>query len=282
MENSENNTAAKIVKDLALAQVKDIEIKNGSKTSNRATRHYAVVSDGARVSPLEFLDAKVPQNSNTFIDADSFASYMKAYLNVKESRMFASLGGLTLSGIIDYQPVNAKLLPSDAVDGEKKHKAFFRLVETEDFKAWKAISGQALPQESFVEFLQERLHCIASPDQADILEIARNLEIKTDVTFSSKERSSDGGYNLVYREDVNASAGEKGKIKVPEQLTLKIVAFEGGAEMELTARMYYRMTSGKVVFAIKILNLRETVLKTFRGVCDKISKDVSLDVHYTE
>lgn len=34
------------------------------------------------------------------------------------------------------------------------------------------------------------------------------------------------------------------------------------------------------MFAVKLLNLRETILKNFREVCDKIAKDTGLPIHY--
>ena len=282
MENKESNTAAEIICELSKKQVSDVSVQVLDRSNSRNQRHFAVIPTGVDVTPLHFLDAKMPSSNHRFIDGESFEKYLKAYSNPKESRLFASLNDLEIDGVIDYQPVNPKLLPSEAVDGSHQHVVSFRLIETEDFKAWKGINGQFMTQADFVEFLQERSHCVEVPDQATILEVARNLEIRSDVTFSSKERRSDGGFDLIYREDIETKVGTSAKVKVPESLVLKLHAFEGGESMELKARLYFKMSGGKVVFAVKILNLRETVLKTFRGICNKISESVGLDVHYCE
>ena len=52
--------------------------------------------------------------------------------------------------------------------------------------------------------------------------------------------------------------------------------------MTLKARMFFKLDGGKVYFRIKILNLKETILKTFREICDKIAENTGLDVHYTK
>lgn len=41
-------------------------------------------------------------------------------------------------------------------------------------------------------------------------------------------------------------------------------------------------SGGEIVFQVKILNLRETILKNFREVCDKIAEDTGLPIHYTK
>ena len=114
------------------------------------------------------------------------------------------------------------------------------------------------------------------------LEIGKKLEVKSNVNFSGKERSNDGGINLTYREDVDARVGTAGKIKVPDFVELELQAFEGGEKMKLRARFYFKLSGGAVLFSVKILNLRETILKNFREVCDKIAEDTGLPIHYTK
>lgn len=283
MEDNENtlNQGAVIIRDLATKTAEKYgKTEAFNATLDRRVRHIALIPDGINLTQVKGLDAKVPEHIWNFIDSNSFTEYMKAYLSQKESRLFASLNQMKLQGIVDYQKISNT--PSEAVDGECKHQCFLKIIETEDFKAWRNINDKPLSQAEFVVFLMERAHCVVSPDQARILEIASTLEIKNDVTFSSRERRSDGGFDLNYREDIQTSAGANGKIKVPDTLKLKMTAFEGGVEMELAARMYYTLHGGTVTFRIKILNLRETILKTFRSTCDKIAKDLKLSIHYTE
>lgn len=276
-DTNETNTAAQIIERLAKQGVKVVV---GQKTSERNARHYALVPNDMSLKSLDFLDAEVPKRNFTFIDADSFTKYVKDYANEAESRLFASLKDLRLGCAIDY--IRKCNSPSEAIDGECKHCADYALEETEDFKAFKEIDGKTIEQPEFIAFLMERAHCFASPDQATILEIATKLEVKNNVTFSGKERSNDGGINLTYREDVDARIGTSGKIKVPDFVELELQAFEGGEKMKLRARFFFKLQSGAVLFQVKILNLRETILKNFREVCDKIAEDTGLPIHYTK
>ena len=276
-DTNETNTAAQIIERLAKQGVKVVV---GQKTTDRSARHYALVPNNMSLKSLDFLDAELIAANWDFIDADSFVKYAKDYANPEESRLFARLEMLRLDCFIDYAKKCNK--PSEALDGNCRHNIRFVLSETEDFKAFREIDGKTIEQPEFIAFLMERAHCFASPDQATILEIATKLEVKNNVTFSGKERSNDGGINLTYREDVDARIGTSGKIKVPDFVELELQAFEGGEKMKLRARFFFKLQSGAVLFQVKILNLRETILKNFREVCDKIAEDTGLPIHYTK
>ena len=276
-DTNETKTAAQIIERLAKQGVKVVV---GQKTTDRSARHYALVPNNMSLKSLDFLDAELIAANWDFIDADSFVKYAKDYANPEESRLFARLEMLRLDCFIDYAKKCNK--PSEALDGNCRHNIRLVLSETEDFKAFREIDGKTIEQPEFIAFLMERAHCFASPDQATILEIATKLEVKNNVTFSGKERSNDGGINLTYREDVDARIGTSGKIKVPDFVELELQAFEGGEKMKLRARFFFKLQSGAVLFQVKILNLRETILKNFREVCDKIAKDTGLPIHYTK
>ena len=81
---------------------------------------------------------------------------------------------------------------------------------------------------------------------------------------------------------MDARVGANGKIKVPDSVELSIVAFEGGEPLKIKARFYFKLSGGQVVFSIKLLNLRETILESFREVCGKIAKDTGLALHYVK
>lgn len=274
---NEVNTAAAIIERLAK---QDVQVFVGQKKTDRNIHHYAIVPDDMTLKSLSFLDAQAPEHTLNFIDAESFVKYVNDYADADESRLFANLTALKLCCAIDYIKKCNK--PSEAIEGECQHYANFILEETEDFKAFREIDGKALEQPEFIAFLMERSHCFSSPDQATILEIATKLEVKNNVTFSGKERANDGGINLTYREDVDARVGTAGKIKVPDFVELELQAFEGGEKMKLRARFYFKLSGGAVLFSVKILNLRETILKNFREVCDKIAEDTGLPIHYTK
>lgn len=271
----EENSSAQIIERLAK---QGVDVKIQEVLYGRSGRAFAFVPDGYNLSRLEFLEPKKVRADHDFIDPESFVSYVKDYANANESRLFGSLGSMALHCIIDYAPKCNN--PREAVGGESLHTAAFCLCETEDFKAWKEIDQKTLSQTEFIQFLMERAHCFENPDQATILEVATKLEVKNNVTFSGKERSSDGGINLTYCENVDARVGANGKIKVPDFVDLAIVAFEGGEPLKIKARFYFKLAGGQVMFAVKLLNLRETILKSFREVCDKIAKDTGLPIHY--
>ena len=122
MNDTNEVNAAQIIERLAKQGVKVVV---GEKTTDRNARHYALVPTDVRVEELGFLNAEAPDKTYSFIDAESFVSYVKDYIDADESRLFASLERLQLACMIDYVKKCNK--PSEAIDGECNHRALFRL-----------------------------------------------------------------------------------------------------------------------------------------------------------
>ena len=123
-DTNETNSAAQIIERLAK---QGVDVKTREVLNNRNARAFAFVPDGVKVEPLDFLNAKRPSSKITFIDAESFSSYVKDYANADESRMFASLGETAVSCIIDFTPKCN--IPSAAIGGEGEHRANFCLTK---------------------------------------------------------------------------------------------------------------------------------------------------------
>src|SRR6185295_15188106 len=71
--------------------------------------------------------------------------------------------------------------------------------------------------------------------------------------FSSDRRIVSGQVQFSYVENVNATAGADGKMTIPATIELVLAPFEGAAARQITARLRYRVTQGKLSLGI-VLN----------------------------
>ena len=108
--------------------------------------------------------------------------------------------------------------------------------------AWTNNDRDQMTQAEFAEFLEDWGVTIAEPAAAAMLEIARTLEAKKGVRFDQATNLGNGEIKFRYEETVDASAGEKGDITIPEGFTIRIPIFRYTAEtVDLTARFRYRI-----------------------------------------
>lgn len=135
-----------------------------------------------------------------------------------------------------------------AKPGWHQHVAEFVPTETPSWKAWVAASGRWFTQAEFAEFIEDRITEIASPDGAVLHTIATTLKVKTNIDFQSGISIHSGQVQLVYQEQLEAGAGAKGDITIPETLTLVLTPYEGGEAYAAEARFRFRASGGKATF----------------------------------
>lgn len=122
---------------------------------------------------------------------------------------------------------------------------------TPQWKKWKAIDGQMLPQVQFAEFVDDNLGDIVTPTGADMLEIAQYLSATRSVDFKSGVRLSSGQIQLQNVENLEVKVGA-GQIAIPETITLGIAPVYGLPPFRVDARFRYRIEGGKLKLGIKL------------------------------
>lgn len=172
--------------------------------------------------------------------------------------------------------LNAHVQVSDGDPGWHDHIATYRPVETEAWQTWKRADGAPMSQEAFALFLDDRIGEIAEPDGATLRELAKNLQVKTNVDFQSGVNIANGQVHVKYQEQLESGAGPKGDLAIPERLTLVIHPFEGGEKYQMEARFRFRASSGKAVFMYVLGEeirrvTREAVADIARAIREKTS-----------
>jgi len=158
-----------------------------------------------------------------------------------------------ISAVIDWHGV-----PSTANDrrpGWARHKAEYKLEFTPEWLAWTGISGRAIAQQAFAEFVEENLPDIVEPDAATVLEVVRNLSGNRKVKFGSSRNLANGDVALQWIEETDAGAGPNQETKVPSELKLRLPVFRGAEKCttyEVKAFLRYRIKDGTLSFELKL------------------------------
>lgn len=164
------------------------------------------------------------------------------------------------------------------VAGRGDHRLTLTLRQTFGWNVWAGQSGQMMPQATFAEFIEDNVENIVNPSSADMLELAQSFQAATDVQFESSKFLDSGHRQLVYKETVEAKAGKRGQLDIPNTFELALQPFVGLDTYRVRARFRYRIAEGDLRLGYK-LDRPDDVLRTaFDDTVTKISDDLGLPI----
>jgi uncharacterized protein YfdQ (DUF2303 family) len=157
-----------------------------------------------------------------------------------------------------------------SVPGWRDFRAEFKAEFTPEFANWMSQNRQQKGQTEFAEFIEDNLADIPEPGAQTLLDIATTLQAKTEINFSSAKRLQNGQSQLIYTENINASAGANGALEIPKEFTLGLRIFKNGEGYKLRARLKYRLHSGAVKFWYELDRPERAVEDAFAGYVNEV------------
>ncbi|RPA65759.1 DUF2303 family protein [Gordonia oryzae] len=140
----------------------------------------------------------------------------------------------------------------------------------EDWVAWHRLSGKYMPQEEFGDTVEELLHTVTDPAQAELLEVIDSIRASTKGSFESSISRADGGQSVAFKEDVTTTAGRSGRLEVPQIVTLALRPWEGLDRYEVKAWFRLRVQNGQLLLAIKLKPTRNVLRGAWSDVVSQI------------
>jgi uncharacterized protein YfdQ (DUF2303 family) len=132
-------------------------------------------------------------------DAASFIQYFQDYKNV-DSRIFADDSASSVTAVLDYHEDNKSMLDgirSSELLGEVvprwgEHRLQLALRKTEGWVLWTGSNTKRMSQDDFARFLEDNAPDLATPDPATMLEIARSMTAKQEISVEAAVRTNKG------------------------------------------------------------------------------------------
>ncbi|MCV2395951.1 YfdQ family protein [Actinotalea sp. M2MS4P-6] len=233
-------------------------------------RFYALTpADGSAPVIVDLLDkaqhlAETPLRKTGLVILHT-ATSLVAYINrhhTEGTEVWADVERSAIRAVINGNATNTP--------GHGDHIATLMLRKTPSWLAWEKASGQMGSQVRLAELIEDRAIDIVKPASADLLEVAQTFKAARSVDFESSQRLSTGEVAIVYREQVDAKAGRKGELTIPETFELALVPYEGSPTYKVTARLRYRIAEGQLSIGF-VLDRPEDVL---RAAFDDIAVEV--------
>lgn len=217
----------------------------------------------------QFRDApRRKQGSFTAHTGDAFISYMEKHVT-PTSELWADITSRSVSAVINAH---------DKTGGEAgwgDHTLKLQLQHTPAWAAWANLDGKWLSQVQFAELLEERFLDVVSPDAATLTEVARTFKATKSAAFESEHILSSGQVQFGYREEIDAKAGRKGNLDIPEAFTLGLTPFEGGKPYQVLARLRFSIDDQKLRIRYVLDRPSEIVRAAFDEVVGVIAAGVA-------
>lgn len=198
-------------------------------------------------------------------DGASFAVYWAKHRVEGHSEIYADRDGRRFIAVLDAHA-------ADTTDWGG-HRLCLALCHSQAWQAWTAADGRYMAQEAFAEHLDDNRVDIREPAAAEMLEIAQTIQGTVKVDWQAGHRLADGQRRIGFVETNSASAGQRGELAIPTQITLGLPVFDG-AEVahQVTARFRHRIDNGQLRLMYKLDRPADVVAAAFADVVAEIAE----------
>lgn len=196
------------------------------------------------------------------IDLESFLSYLNTYKE-PSTQIFvrSNADGLNATAIIDY-PASA------AQTAWGQHRITFFTQHTPEWQRWMGLNKEALSQRVFGEFVENNLQHFVNPSGADMLTIARDIEVKQNVEWKGTVRLENGDTSINY---INTSKAGAGEIEVPNRFTIGLRVFRGGVVYPLDAKLRVKLSGSELALQYELLRVEELLEAVMTDIIGQIN-----------
>lgn len=203
-------------------------------------------------------------------DVDSFAAYWEKHAD-DHSEIYADRDRLALTAVLDAHEAESPRWGG--------HRLVLQLKHSDAFADWAHSSGQLRSQDVFADFIEDNRSAVVDPPAADLLELAQNFQATTKASFKGGVRLQSGERQLSYVEEVEASAGKRGDMVIPDHFTIGVLVFEGAEAPDvITARLRYRIEDGRLRIGYILDQLGDVVAGAFESVVHAVDTRVTVPI----
>lgn len=242
----------------ALCEHKEFEI-NGTPA--------VLVPEGYRIETFEeHREQPIRTERAVFaITATAFVDYVKRFCD-DGTVVFANYTATTFKAILDY---HYGIAPNWC-----RHTVSYVCPHSKEWQTWSEKSGKVMNQAQFAEFIEDNLVDIVQPNGAEMLEVAKTLDARSNVRFKSAIRLDNGETQLVYEEMIDGAAGAKGQLKIPQTIKLALRVFQGEDPYEVEARFKYRIKEGALTMWVELVRPHRIIEDAFAGILARIREQL--------
>jgi uncharacterized protein YfdQ (DUF2303 family) len=199
--------------------------------------------------------ADAPRRSIGTVKALTAVGFLAAVARVKTdaTAVYADIDATTLTAVINDD--------LGTEPGWRDHRITYSPQVTPEWEHW--INGQGLrTQGEFATVIEGGELEIREPSATVMLELAQTFQASSSAKFKQAGRLRDGRTQLVYEEDIEATAGE-GLVAIPDVFVIEVRPFYGAEPRRVECRLRYRLDRGDLRIGYTIQRPEEILRDSF-------------------
>lgn len=168
----------------------------------------------------------------------------------------------SFTAVIDYHEAK-----NGGIAGFGRHRIHYAFPLSEEWQAWMKMNGEAMKQEQFAWFLEDRVAELAAPTDvernlyesqfattfatpAQVVELSRGLKLTIDTQVKNHVTLQSGEGQIAWEETHNGADGKP--IRVHGLFMLSISPFFMGEKVRIPVRLRYRSVERKIVWFYQV------------------------------
>lgn len=253
-------------------------------------RHVVAVTEqhGLQVNQIEDPDLRFnphrAEGTRTVSELDSFLAELARRPLTRETGTLwgcAERGKLTaVYNDHEGDENTSGLGEDDRKAGWRDDNLVLQLKPDPDWAAWHKLSGTPHRQEEFGDLVEELLHTVVSPDQAELLEIIDSVRASSKGTFESSITRANGAQTATFNTEVNTTAGRTGQLQVPQIITLRLRPWDGHpSTYDVDAYFRLRIENGRLLLLIKLKPTRQIIRDAWTEITNTVAQTIDKPVY---
>jgi uncharacterized protein YfdQ (DUF2303 family) len=242
---------------------------------------YIIDDDGVQSMEHLLLAPVMVENEIVFADVPSFVAYVNEFKD----------DGSKIFGVADLKQPNFRAILDYHIAGDPNaatkegtwtqprwgyHVAKYTFPHTPEWDELLRFNRQPMKQLDFAELVERLRLNFKTPDGATMLELARNLEGKTEGSFKSSINTDNGDRELLFTSTTTAIGGKTDRLYIPTTLELFVQPFLRGASFTITAYFRYRVSDGEVKFTYELVRPHDTVEFAVQAVAAQLEEKTGI------
>jgi uncharacterized protein YfdQ (DUF2303 family) len=167
------------------------------------------------------------------------------------------------------------------IGGWRDDTLALQLKQDPDWAAWHAMSGKYFRQVDFGDQVEELLHTVIDPDQAELLEVIDSVRASTKGEFQSSINRANGAQTVVFNTEISTTAGKAtNTLEVPQFVTLRLRPWEGHpTTYDIQAYFRLKVDSGNLALTIKLKPTRQILREAWDEITRTVTEIVNKPVY---
>jgi uncharacterized protein YfdQ (DUF2303 family) len=263
--------------DISLKDIRELVEQGNSENRIDNGVPFLVIPEGYRLMDVEnTLQYPVRKKGNPqFTRSGSFTDYVNEQ-KLLESRIYVTSATQLVAVLDHHQPDDDKSSP-----GWGQHRATLNLTKSPEWLTWTKANNTRMMQREFAQFVEDNADEVARPSSNELLDLIRTIKASSNCVCTGQVDEKAGNEQRAFFIETKTTAGVKGELELPSEITLALSVYGGEKPAPIQARLRFDAPQGgKIVLWYELVRVQRFEQKSLEEIIGDIEGATELSAWY--